>query len=160
MEKDASSSAHDKTISKVYYNVESGFGSVAKTHAAAKKIDPSITRAHVKSFLDKQEIRQDKKRRGYNSFIPFAPLEEFQFDLADFGASTEKFRYAFVAIDSFSKKLAVVPIANKTPEECVKALDIVVEKLGTPNYVYTDDGGEFKGLFVEGLNRIGCGTLG
>ena len=139
------------TISKVYYDLENGFGSIAKTHQAAKKIDPGITRAHVKTFLDKQEHRQGKARRGDNSFIPFAPREEYQFDLADFGASAAKFRYAFVAIDVFSKKLTVVPVESKKPEECIRALDHVIEKMGTPNYVYTDDGGEFKGSFDERL---------
>jgi hypothetical protein len=144
----------EATISKVYYDLEKGFGSIAKTLQAAKKIDPNIKRDDVKAFLDKQEHRQGKKRRGYNSFVPFAPREEFQFDLADFGASAVKYRYAFVAIDVFSKKLTVVPLESKKPEECVRALDHVIEKMGTPNYAYTDDGGEFKGPFVEGLNRL------
>lgn len=143
--------AHDEVISKVYYNVDSGFGSIAKTHAAAKKIDPNIKREHVKAFLDKQEIRQTKKRRGDNSYIPFAPREEYQFDLADFGASAVKYRYAFVAIDPFSKMLAVVPIESKKPEECVRALNIIIEKMHIPQYAYTDDGGEFKGAFEERL---------
>jgi hypothetical protein len=141
----------EATISKVYYDLEKGFGSIAKTHQAAKKIDPSIKREDVKAFLDKQELRQGKKRRGDNSFIPFAPREEYQFDLADFGASAVKYRYAFVAIDVFSKMLAVVPIESKKPEECARALDQVIEKMRTPNYAYTDDGGEFKGTFVERL---------
>lgn len=141
----------ESVISKVYYDTNTGFGSIAKTHAAAKKIDPSIKREHVKEFLDKQEIRQGKKRRGYNSFVPFAPREEYQFDLADFGVSAEKYRYAFVCIDSFSKMLDVVPIENKRPEECVRALNIVIEKMHTPQYAYTDDGGEFKGAFEERL---------
>ncbi len=103
----------EAVISKAYYNLDAGFGSIDKTWQAARKIDPSIKKQDVKAFLDKQEVRQGKKRRGDNSFIPFAPREEYQFDLADFGASAEKYRYAFVCIDSFSKKLAVVPI-NKT----------------------------------------------
>jgi hypothetical protein len=144
----------EATISKVYYDLEKGFGSIAKTHQAAKKIDPSIKREDVKTFLDKQELRQGKKRRGDNSFIPFAPREEFQFDLADFGASAVKFRYAFAAIDVFSKKLTVVPIESKKPEKCVRALDHVIEKMGTPNYAYTDDGGEFKGPFDERLKYV------
>ena len=73
----------DATISKVYYDLERGFCSIAKTLAEARKVDESIKREDVKSFLDKQELRQTKKRRSDNSFIPFAPLEEFQFDLAD-----------------------------------------------------------------------------
>jgi hypothetical protein len=143
----------EKTISKVYYDLEGGFGSIEKTWQAARKIDPSITKRDVKAFLDKQEVRQGKKRRGDNSFIPFAPREEYQFDLADFGASAVKFRYAFVAIDVFSKKLVVVPIESKKPEECIRALDHVIEKMGTPNYAYTDDGGEFKGAFDERLKH-------
>ncbi len=148
----------DEVISKVYYDVTSGFGSIAKTLQAARKIDPTIRQEDVKEFLDKQEVRQTKKRRGDNSFIPFAPLEEFQFDLADFGAaaaaSTSSYRYAFVAIDVFSKKLEVVPITSKKPEECARALDIVVDKLGTPNYAYTDDGGEFKAAFDVRLKEL------
>ncbi len=141
----------ESVISKVYYNVDTGFGSIAKTHASVKKIDPSIKREHVKAFLDKQEIRQTQKRRGDNSFIPFAPREEYQFDLADFGASAEKYRYAFVCIDSFSKMLNVVPIESKRPEECARALNVVIEKMHAPQYAYTDDGGEFKGPFEERL---------
>lgn len=138
-------------ISKVYYNIDGGFGSIAKTLLEARKVDPSIRREDVKAFLDNQEIRQTKKRRGDNSYIPFAPREEYQFDLADFGASAVKFRYAFVAIDAFSKMLDVVPIANKRPEECVRALNTILEKMHAPQYAYTDDGGEFKSAFEERL---------
>jgi hypothetical protein len=144
----------EATISKVYYDLEKGFGSIAKTHQAAKKIDPSIKREDVKAFLDKQELRQGKKRRGDNSFIPFAPREQFQLDLADFGAASVKYRYAFVCIDSFSKKLAVVPLESKRPTACVEALNTAIGKMGTPNYVYTDDGGEFKGAFEEHLKQV------
>ena len=39
----------------------------------------------MQRFLAKQEIRQNQKRRGDNSYVPFAPREEYQIDLADFG---------------------------------------------------------------------------
>ena len=147
----AAASSSDAVIRKVYYNLQSGFGSIAKTHKAAQQVDPAIKKADVKAYLDKQEIRQGKKRRGDNSFIPYAPREEYQFDLADFGASAVKFRYAFIAIDAFSKMLQVVPLENKTPAETVRALNIVIEKMHIPQYAYTDDGGEFKGGFDERL---------
>ena len=137
-------SSSDEVIRKVYYNLHSGFGSIAKTHKAAREVDPKIKREEVKAFLDKQEVRQGQKRRGDNSFIPYAPRDQYQFDLADFGATSVKYRYAFVAIDSFSKMLKVVPIENKTPAETVRALNIVIEKMHIPTYAYTDDGGEFK----------------
>jgi len=47
--------------------------------------------------------------------------------------------------------LDVVPLTGKTAEECVKALDTVMEKMHAPNYVYTDSGGEFKGPFDKRL---------
>lgn len=144
----------DAVISSVYYDLKEGFGSIAKTLQAARKIDASIKREDVQKFLAKQEIRQNQKRRGDNSYVPFAPREEYQIDLADFGKDTSQvYRYAFVCIDAFSKALAVVPITDKKPEQCANALDIVIKKLNIPNTVYTDDGGEFKAAFDERLKQ-------
>ena len=50
-------------ISKIYYNVKTGFQSIAKTHAEAEKVDPSITRAQVKKWMDGIEYRQLKARK-------------------------------------------------------------------------------------------------
>jgi transposase InsO family protein len=148
-----SMSDKEEVIRKVFYDKEDGFGSVQKTYKAAKELDKSITLKDVREFLAKQEIRQGRKRTRYNSFVPFAPREQFQVDLADFGKGVEPYRYGFVAIDSFSKQLAVVPLKDKTPAETARALDVVVERLGTPNTVYTDDGGEFGGAFQARLKH-------
>ena len=132
----------DAVVSKVYYDLSSGYGSIDNAWQAARTIDPKITKNNVKDFVARQEVRQTKKRRGDNSFIPFAPLEEFQIDLADFGSTaTATYRYAFVSIDIFSQKLAVVPMKSKKPEDFARAMDTVVDKLGAPNYAYSDDGG-------------------
>ncbi len=134
----------EPTISKVYYNVATGFGSIAKTLEQARKIDSSITRGDVQAFLAKQEHRQVKKRRKDNSWVPFGPREGFQIDLADFGSDSE-YRYAFLAIDVFTKKLVVLPIKAKSSEACATAMGAVLAELDIPNYVYSDDGGEFQG---------------
>jgi hypothetical protein len=140
----------DSVISQVYYDVKGGYGSIDKTWQAARKIDPKITKAQVKAFLDKQEVRQGKKRRGDNSYVAFAPREEYQIDLADF-SKEGAYRYAFVCIDVFSKMLFVAPMKDKTPKTCAEALDKAMEKMHVPSYVYTDDGGEFKAAFDERL---------
>ena len=97
-EKTSESKDVDSIISKVYYDVKSGFGSIEKTLKVAQLINKTSTRDQVKAFLDKQNLRQRKKRRGDNSWIPFGPREEFQIDLADFGVNRE-YRYALVAVD-------------------------------------------------------------
>ena len=94
-----------KIISNVYYNTKTGFQSNAKTHAEAKKIDPSITREQVKKWMDGIEYRQLKARRTDNSWIASGPRETFQIDHADFGfVQGRPHRYALMAIDAFSKK--------------------------------------------------------
>jgi len=65
--------ARDALLSKIYYNVDTGFGSIAKTLREAQKIDPSIKREAVADFLSRQEVKARKKRRVDNSFVPFGP---------------------------------------------------------------------------------------
>ena len=72
------------TLRKVYYDTATGYGSIDKTLQSAKRIDPHITRAEVKQWLDKQAVRQVKKSTRYNSFIPSGPRAQIQMDIADF----------------------------------------------------------------------------
>ena len=41
-------------------------------------------------------------------------------------------RYAVVAIDSFSKKIAVVPVERKEADLIIQALDSIIQQLGVP----------------------------
>ena len=95
----------EKLLGNVFYNPQTGFGSVEHTLKAARQQDPTITRQHVRDFLAKQELRQRRKPQGGNSFVADLPRQEFQIDLADFGERVVP-RYGFVAIDIFSKKAA------------------------------------------------------
>ena len=104
----------DTVLKKVFYDVTSGFGSIADTLRQAKLQDASITRDDVKRYLDKQDIRQSKKPKRYNSFIPSDRLEQIQIDLADFGKAQSEFRYGLVAVDICTKHLEVIPLNGKT----------------------------------------------
>ena len=119
----------EQVISAAYYNVRTGYGSIAHTLKQAREVDPSIKREDVKRFLDRQEVRQRKRPKRYNSFIPNGRLDQIQIDLADFGARAPV-RYAFVAIDSFTKEAAVVPIKTKTGESTGPALEQVLKLWG------------------------------
>ena len=130
--------AKEKIISNMYYNTTSGFGSIDETIRQVKQIDKSITKAEVTQFLDNQDIRQTKRPKGYNCFIPEGPLEQIQIDLADFGQAQSEFRYGLVAIDVFTKHLDVIPIKGKTSVETSNGLDQVLIHLGHPASVLTD----------------------
>ena len=96
----------DKIIRQVYYDKDDGFGGVSDTYKQANKILNSITVNDVKEFLVKQKGRQTKAYKGFNSYVANDILEHIQIDLADFTKSAEVnngYRYAFVAIDIFSK---------------------------------------------------------
>ena len=97
---------------KVYYN-EDGVGSVNETYKEAKKQLNSITIEDTKKWLEKQKGRQTKPYKGFNSYVADEPLEEIQIDLAIFTDSAPDnngYKYAFVAIDIFTKMLWAVPI--------------------------------------------------
>ena len=57
----------EETIAKVYYDF-GGFGSIAKTLADARKIDPSITQKDVQKWKD-QNLQRKTNVRGYSSFV-------------------------------------------------------------------------------------------
>lgn len=128
-------------ISRIYYNPIGGFGSIVATHKKAHDVDSSITRADVKTFLEKQAVRQRKDIPRYNSFIPDGQLEQIQINLAVFGKAQSRFRYGLIAIDVFTKCLVVVPLADKRSTTTAHALDVVVQKMGLPSAVLTDEGG-------------------
>ena len=138
----------DRVIAATYYDERHGFGSLQHTYKKAKEVDPSITHADVKTFLDKQDVRQQRKPTHLNSFVADLPRQEFQVDLADFGLNAEP-RYCFVAIDIFSKKLFAMPLNAKS--ESVSAIQPMLNALGYPISVMSDEGGEFLAKFTKAL---------
>jgi hypothetical protein len=141
------------TIAKVYYDPLKGFQNLGRTLEAVRKIDKSIKREDVKQFLERQEETQFRPQTKQNSFVPQQAGHQLQFDLA-FAfrfPGKSRYKYALIAIDSFSKRLAVIPQKTKTAIETADALDKAVEKLGIPATAMMDDGSEFKGAFRRRL---------
>lgn len=139
-------SEKDNIIRQVYYN-EDGFGSITETYRKANNILNTITVANVKEFLDKQKGRQVQDYRGYNSYVAPEPLHELQIDISDFTASSalnNGYRYAFVAIDVFTKYMWVVAIKDKQPAENVRAMKEVLDKMGISKQIMGDDEGAWN----------------
>ena len=103
-------------IRSIYYDSESGFGSINDTYQQAKKVLSSITYNDVKEFLERQKSRQTKPYKGFNSYVAHEPLQEIQIDIADFTRSVKEndgYRYCFVAVEVFTKFCHAVPIKDK-----------------------------------------------
>ena len=77
-------------IRSIYYDSESGFGSINDTYQQAKKVLSSITYNDVKEFLERQKSRQTKPYKGFNSYVAHEPLQEIQIDIADFTRSVKE----------------------------------------------------------------------
>ena len=147
----------DKFIRQVYYDADTGFGSIAETFKDAKKVLNSITYNDVKDFLERQKSRQTKPYRGFNSYVAHEPLQEIQVDIADFTRSVkenEGYRYCFVAVDVFTKFCHAVPIKDKKPNASLRAMTEVVNTIGVMKQIYHDNEGSWNSTeFIRLLNK-------
>ena len=101
----------------------------------------------MNDFLNRQKARQTKAYRGFNSYVAKEPLQEIQVDIADFTRSAEVndgYRYAFVAVDIFTKICHAVPIKDKKPAESIRAFNEVLDKIGVMQVLYHDNEGSWS----------------
>ena len=145
--------ARRRIVEQVYRDPRTGFGSIASTLKATRARNPFVSRDEVKQFFETLRDRQDRPQRGYNSFVPQEPMHEVQVDLAfmqNFGP--KPYPYMLVAIDSFSKKVAALPLKDRLATTTATAMRTVIDSLGVPSQVYSDDGAEFKKEFKQLLD--------
>merc|ERR1711966_46025 len=94
------------------------------------------------------------KYKKYNSFVSSGANFEYEVDIMDIGTSVTEFRYGFVAVDGFSKMASVIPIENKQPDEIIRALTKVIETLGKPKQLYSDEEGAFNSTkYIRFINE-------
>ena len=121
----------DKIIRDIYYNNDTGYQSIAKTLAKAKTIDKQIKTEDVRRVLGNQQIRNFRPETRQNSYVPPEARYQIQCDVAYMNALGGK-PFALVAIDSFSKKLCIVPMDRVTAQYTAEALDAVFKGIGFP----------------------------
>ena len=113
----------------------------------------------LETSLKKQKgsYKQTKPYKGFNSYVAPHALHELQLDLAIFTDSTKDndgYKYAFVAIDIFSKYMWAIPIRDKKPQESIRAFNEVLDKIGTPQQIMSDREGAWESTeFVKLLNQ-------
>ena len=145
-------------IKKVYENKVTGYGSVRDTYVQANKINPGIRYIDVKEYLDKQQHRQTQfQYKKFNSFVSPHPLFEIETDLIDLTSKAEEndgYRYCMVGIDNFTKYAWGVAIKTKKPPDVVKAMEELLNKIGIPKQLYSDQEGAFNNeSFIRLMNK-------
>ena len=148
----------DKLIKDVYENKELGYGSVRDTFKQAVKKDSNIKYDYDKIYLNKLQHRQTQfQYKGFNSFVSQHPLFELEVDLIDLTKKAEEnngFRYCMVAIDNFTKYAWGVAMKTKKPYDVVNAFKEILEKIGIPKQMYSDQEGSFNSPeFIRLLNE-------
>ena len=147
--------SRDDIISNVYYNLETGFGSINETLKKAKEQDQTINRVDVENFMRKQPNKQIRKYRGSNSYTaPFARFE-YQIDIMDirnplpknqrrkFPSRTTNRDTGWWSLTS-SASWQTSSLKEKSGPITLSAMKESFNKMGFPMSVYSDNDRAFQ----------------
>jgi hypothetical protein len=110
------------------------------------KTKTGFTLTKIKEWYNTRERAQTHKRdSGYHSFTPEKPKQQFQIDLIMLPKPwrNNRYKYAMVCIDTFTKKADMEPMKDKEAKTCNAAIEKVFNRLGIPKSIYCDEGSEF-----------------
>ena len=156
-------------LNDIYYDAESGFGSLDKLYSQAKaagltKGPNRLTRNDVKQWLSEQETVQVnkafKRPTKFTSIRAKRVGEKYQTDLLDFGYKRNGYRYLLQVIDIHSRYAWSVPLRDKKGKTVTAAFrDVVLPQARRKggklvlNHVHSDEGKEYLNSDFEALMR-------
>ena len=96
-----------------------------------------------------------------NSFVSPGAKFEFEIDLTDVLARDgDGIRYGLCAIDNFTKMVSVIPIKNISPSEIIRGLKLIIEELGKPKQLYSDEESSLRSTeFFRFVNENNTKTI-
>lgn len=113
----AAAASVEEELQRLYYDPRTGFVGADVLWRNAKKAGVKVTLKTVKEWIAKQEVAQISapRRTNYNSFVPRAPLDQFQIDLVvlDNAHKFGGFEYILTCVDTFSKVGDAVALRGK-----------------------------------------------
>jgi hypothetical protein len=102
-----------------------------------------ITKCKYCQIFQKQTTKHANPLQAIDLSWPFAI---WGIDIMDiFPRAPGGFRIIFFTIDTFTKWMKVMPVANITQKAAVKFLHIIIYRFSIPRRVLTDNGTQFKG---------------
>lgn len=107
-------------------------------------------------FMYRPARKKIKRRRVLVHFVNF----QLTFDLIDvqrWSKENSNYRYIFICLDAFSRKLYTVPLKDKTGKSLISAMSKVFKQMPKlPRYCHSDSGTEFTNkLFQNFLKSKG-----
>ena len=135
---------HYEEIRRMYYDPKNGYIGADKLFHKLKY--QGITRNEIKTFIKNQEVYQIHKTVYANgSFIAPYALYEFQIDLIYLeDTHLNDTSYGLCCIDVFSKKADIELMKRKDEANTVQAMTKIFKRMGIPEFIYSDEGTEFK----------------
>lgn len=126
--------------------------SFAGTSAIYNYFKGKLTKRRIQEVLSTISTysKYKGKRRPslHNSFFIYYPHQIWGIDLVHvqrWKGFNNGIQYLLTVLESFSRKLFLIPMQNKTTETTVSSFKKVHEHIGnTPHMVYAEEGGEFQ----------------
>lgn len=147
-------------LSRLYYtpNLTSSLGGVRRLNSKVRRLNLASKR-DVEQWLSGQDaytlhrpVTNKFKRRPT---IVSGMSEQLQMDLIDvrkYVKDNDGMNYILTAIDVFSKKAWAIPIKNKSSDEMLRAIKLIIDETEFRT-IQTDKGKEFFNKFVQKLFR-------
>ena len=134
----------ENTIKEIY---ERDFGTAYETYKSAVKVDNSIKLQDVKDYMSSRDDKQTHfTYKKYNSCISPGVSFEYEIDLMFMSQNDENI--GLVAVDNFSKIDHLVVIKNKQPDAIIRGLKEIINKMGKPKQLYSDEEGSLMHLDI------------
>lgn len=148
-----------ETLSKIYYNPETGLQRAKSLFDKAKQQLPGINQNTVKQWLSKQELHQifsHKRAKKVPHIQSQFPNKRWQIDLLDMQNQNPKLNhgmnYIMNCIDIYSRFVWSRPIKSKSTDDCVEAFaSIIDEAIETPNQLDSDNEPAFVSIKFKAL---------
>ena len=143
----------DAFLHNLYYTEHRAQGRDKLFAYISKTLDnKDISRRYIQDWLAKQTVsqiyRQKKKPTNIRPIITKKPGSIIAIDLIDFSKKPSQYNYRFIlnVIDTFSRKIWLTPLKNKTNANVLKAFKKILEEIEskyTVSVLVSDGGGEF-----------------
>ncbi|CAO4361643.1 unnamed protein product [Caenorhabditis nigoni] len=155
----AEMSEKNQLLEKLYKDPKHGFRGVSNLFSRARKLDPTITRKDVVSYLHTNDAYtrhfHKVKNIQHNPWVASGPDSHHMADLAmlpSLKKHNQGYCYILVVVDVFSRYLFVRPMKNKECSTTTDAYtDIIKSTWRIPSRLYTDKGTEFMGKTFKTL---------
>ena len=136
-----------------------GFPGIAKLYSIVKQHKLKIPLKDVSDFVNNNEVSQlhkrTKKVKGRH-ITTTGPQTEYQIDLLDmqkFAKNNKGMKWVLICVDIFTRRAEAVAIKTKSTEDTLEGLETIIKKLGKPQIIASDNGGEFKGAVAKWLKH-------